>query len=200
MNAMIDHYNNRGGRTVYVSNGTFTLPAGINRFRVTLCGGGGRGHAAVDVGFGEDSTVLAGGEGGDAPMISAVISGYDAGTAFNVTIGAGGTSGTPTGGTTSFGTLMSSAGGQIGGTPTGVWYDAVVPKGNPGAATFPPGAPTVFHDNDHYCRYIFHFGIIRGFGKGGRGGAGIKGYGGTYESLHSPGPEDGSPGVCVVEW
>ena len=199
MNQLIDHWNGTNGRAIYVSNATFQVPAGVNKFRVTLAGGGGRGHASVDVGFGEDSSTLAGGDGGDAPMISAVLSGYETGTSFYIVIGAGGTSGTPTGGTTSFGTVMSSEGGAIGGTPTGAWYDALTPKGSPGDANFPVGAPHHYHTNELVGR-VYHFGKITGYGRGGRGGPGFSGYGGTYERMHSPGPEDGQPGVVVVEW
>lgn len=201
MNAVIDFVNGANGRAIFTTNGTWTLPDGVQRFKVTLCGGGGRGHASVSVGFGGEAYDLAGGEGGDAPMISGVFTGYDAGTSFAIDIGVGGTSSVPTGGTTSFGTTgLTSAGGQLAANSTGTWDNASVPKGSPGAATFPSGFPHFFHSNDILCRYVFHFGKIRGYGMGGRGGPGFSGYGGTHEALHSPGPEDGSPGVCIIEW
>lgn len=200
MNAVVDHVQAANGRRIFVVGGTWSVPVGVTRFKVTLCGGGGRGHASVLIGYGEDSYYIAGGPGGDAPMISAIFEGVEEGTSFDIDIGVGGYESVTTGGTTSFGTEFSSSGGEMPGNSSGFWYDAITPKGGQGDAVFPAGVQHCFHDNGYLSRYVYHFGKNHPFGRGGRGGPGPSGYGGTYESLHSPGPENGAPGVCVIEW
>lgn len=164
MQQVIAHVNGSPGRAVYTSNGTWSVPNGVHKFKVTLCGGGGRAGAATSSGGGEDSSLVPGPNGGTAPMISAIFAGVELGTTFAITIGAGGTSGA--GGTTSFGTLMSSGGGGAG--------------GGTGTATFPAGAPSVYHTNELFC--VGPASV--GFGRGGNDGDGGPGY----------------PGVVVVEW
>jgi hypothetical protein len=97
------------------SSGTWTAPAGVTRAIVTLIGGGG-GNS----GFTSCFSIL-GGVGGF--LIAAVT--VSPGTAYTVTIGAGGTGGAVTatggtGGTTSFGALASATGGGGGNWSTGV--------------------------------------------------------------------------------
>lgn len=194
-NQLIDHVNGTNGRAMFVSNGNWRVPAGVHKFKVTLCGGGGRGQNSNSSG----ENLIAGGEGGDSPMISAVLSGYDTGTTFVITIGAGGTNAVPLGGTTSFGAVMSSSGGDRPLASTGEWYDARNPKGPAGAPVFPAGAPHIYHCNEILARR-YRFNKLIGYGKGGLGGPGYSGYGGSYENLNSPGPEDGEPGVVLIEW
>lgn len=164
MQQVIAHVNGSPGRAVYVANGTWSVPNGVHKFKVTLCGGGGRSGANVVGGGGEDSYVVPGANGGSAPMISAIFEGVELGTTFAITIGAGGTSGA--GGTTSFGTLMSSSGGGAG--------------GGSGTATFPAGAPNVYHANEIFC--FSSAGV--GYGRGGPSGDLLPGY----------------SGIVVVEW
>jgi hypothetical protein len=97
------------------SSGTWTAPTGVTKAIVTLIGGGG-GNS----GFTSCFSIL-GGVGGF--LIAAVT--VSPGTAYTVTIGAGGTGGAVTatggtGGTTSFGALASATGGGGGNWSTGV--------------------------------------------------------------------------------
>lgn len=163
MQQVIANVNGSPGRAIYTSNGTWSVPNGVHKFKVTLCGGGGVGGFDTTGGGGEDSYVVPGLPGGNGPMISAVIAGVELGTTFAITIGAG--SGSGTGGTTSFGTLMSSSGGG--------------PDGAPGSATFPAGAPNIYHANSIFC--INAAGVP--YGSGGARGRGA-----------------GANGIVVIEW
>lgn len=186
MNALINGANGSPGRAVYLADGVFSVPAGVQRFKVTLCGGGGGGGAAGSGGGGEDLFVTQGGPGGDAPMISAIFTGYDEGASIPVIVGAGGDGPLHEAGeTTSFATL-SSTGGLPGATgpssPGGVGT-----KGNPGTGNFPVGAPSFFHTNE-----LFGVGytnkVLVGYGRGGVGGNdGVAAL-------------DGRPGIVVIEW
>lgn len=179
-NQLIDNVNGSPNRVVFVVNGSWSVPSGCHRFKVTLCGGGGAGGSATTFGGGEDSTIIPGQPGGDGPMISAIIAGQEIGSTFAIVVGAGGTSGS--GGTSSFGTLMSSTGGAAGGS--GAYAD----KGSPGTATFPLGAPSIFHTNELFG-HGYEVNELRGYGRGGRGGD--SGFGSGY---------DGRPGIVVIEW
>lgn len=112
MNHVIDHTSQVNGRAIFTANGTWNVPTGVFKFKVTLCGGGGKGGDAYYGGY-EGSQLLPGPKGGDGPLCSKVIGGQAEGAAFTVTIGAGSISSAP-GGTTSFGALLQSTGGQWG--------------------------------------------------------------------------------------
>ncbi len=162
MQQVIANVNGSPGRAIYTSNGTWSVPNGVHKFKVTLCGGGGANGPDGTSGSGEDSYVVPGGAGGTSPLISAVVAGVDLGTTFAITIGAVGATVGAGGGTTSFGTLMSCTGGGGGGGP-----------GSPGAsgvATFPAGAPSVYHSN---LLYVSSSGVPYG---------------------------QGGPGIVVIEW
>ncbi len=96
----------------YTSNGSFTVPVGVTRAKVTVIGGGGAGgtHATIPSG--------GGGAGGSALHI---INGLTPGTVIPITVGAGGsavvgsTGNGGNGGTSSFGTFVSATGGFGGG-------------------------------------------------------------------------------------
>lgn len=106
---------------VYAAPGsyTFTVPAGVNKIMVEVWGGGGGGGlASTSV----SNPALGGGGGGYAKEIFTV----SAGTPYTVTVGAGGVSGTSianagSGGTSSFGSLITATGG------TGGWSVGVTP-------------------------------------------------------------------------
>ncbi len=94
---------------VFTAGGTFTVPPGVFRVRVTCTGGGGAGSG---------STTSGGGGGGSAGQTA--IGYYDVtpGDAIPVTVGAAGVGGAGNGGnggTSSFGAYCSASGG-IGGT------------------------------------------------------------------------------------
>jgi|688.fasta_scaffold05907_3 hypothetical protein len=97
---------------VFTSSGTFTVPAGVTKVKVTVVGGGGGGSSFYGYG--------AAGGGGTAIRI---ISGLTPGGTVSVTVGNGGAGGNSsgsagsTGGTSSFGAFCSATGGagQLGG-------------------------------------------------------------------------------------
>jgi hypothetical protein len=97
---------------IFTSSGTFTVPTGITKVKVTVVGGGGGGGALAAY----DGVVGGGGGGGTAMEI---ISGLTPGGTVSVTVGAAGTAaagggnggnGGP-GGTSSFGAYCSATGG-----------------------------------------------------------------------------------------
>jgi hypothetical protein len=97
---------------VFTSSGTFTVPAGITKVKVTVVGGGGGSS-------GGDSCASGNGGGGGGAAIE-VISGLTPGGTVSVTVGAGGNGASGlsnyggTGGTSSFGAYCSATGGEGG--------------------------------------------------------------------------------------
>ena len=96
---------------VFTSSGTFVVPAGVSRAKVTVVGGGGGSCRTTD----GTRVCAAGGGGGTAIEI---ITGLVPGTSITVTVGAGAApksngDGNP-GGTSSFGSYLSATGGQGG--------------------------------------------------------------------------------------
>ncbi len=74
-----------GNLQVFSANGTFTVPAGVTRVKVTVVGGGGGGGNILYAGSN------GGGGGGGAVKI---VSGLTPGGTVSVTVGAGGSGGT----------------------------------------------------------------------------------------------------------
>lgn len=180
-NELISNVNGSPGRAVFTANGVWSVPPGVHRFKVSLVGGGGYGGQARELSDGFNVTSQKGSLGGSAPLISAIISGQDVGTSFTITVGAGGSAGSTTGGTTSFGTLMQSTGGGVGGIgDTGI--------GSPGTATFPPGAPAFYHANALFGA-AYYDNVLVGYGTGGQGGVSF-----------GPPPGNGQSGLVVIEW
>lgn len=90
----------------FTASGTWTCPAGVTTAFATGIGGGGGSNAVA----GSASGVYTGGAGSGAPA-NRVRLAVVPGTAYTITIGAGGTYAN-SGGTTSFGALLSLAGGS----------------------------------------------------------------------------------------
>ena len=93
---------------VFTSSGTFTIPAGVTKVKVTVVGGGGAGCGAL--------AYMGPGGGGGGTAIE-IISSLTPGGTVAVTVGAGGVgaNGTgPTGGTSSFASYCSATGGAGG--------------------------------------------------------------------------------------
>jgi len=102
---------------VFTSSGTFTVPAGVTKVKVTVVGGGGGG-----AGDGFNASPIAGAGGGAGGHAIKIISGLTSGQTVTVTIGAGGAGGTQNasnGNTSSFGAYCSATGGA-GATGTAV--------------------------------------------------------------------------------
>lgn len=183
VNQLIDNVNGSPNRVYFTASGTWTVPSGCHRFKVTVVGGGGYGGDGASTG-GVDSVFLPGGRGGEAPMISLIVAGADVGTSYGITVGAGGSYASPTGGSSVFGTLLTSTGGGVGGTG----YIGGAARGSVGTPTFPSGAPSAIHINTlHGYDYLFN--TLRGYGEGGSG------------MSHDGGPRgDGAPGLVLIEW
>lgn len=110
----------------FLANGDFTVPDNLagNLVYITACGGGGSGGARYSNALG--TAIATGGSGGFYTVKHPVV--VDIGITYPVTIGAGGaavvittaSADGDTGGTTSFGSLLSLAGGRLGhgSTPT----------------------------------------------------------------------------------
>ncbi|CAH2603232.1 conserved protein of unknown function [Rhodovastum atsumiense] len=104
----------------FTASGSWTVPNGVTRIRVTVVGGGGQGGGGTDAPIALGS---GGGAGGTAVGVFAVTPG----STWPVTVGAGGynpTAGTDgsNGGASSFGALISAtggAGGKCGTAPVG---------------------------------------------------------------------------------
>lgn len=98
---------------IFTSSGTFTIPTGVTKVKVTVVGGGGGG------GNGSNGVGASGGGGGGAAI--SILSGVTPGNTLTVTIGAGGSAGVA-GGTSSVAsgtqtiTTISATGGGLGST------------------------------------------------------------------------------------
>lgn len=107
MNQLILGANGSPGRAIIVANGTWSVPDGVHKFKVTLGAGGTGGSFDTMGGGGEDSYIIPGSAGPAGLMASSCVAGVEPGTSYSITIGSGGAAGSGAGGTTSFGTLMS---------------------------------------------------------------------------------------------
>ena len=97
---------------LFTANGTFTVPAGITKIKVCVYGGGAGGS-------GGGSATQHGGGGGGAGGFAEGTYSVTPLASFTVTIGLGGTGGSPdnsggNGGTSGFGALIAATGGQGG--------------------------------------------------------------------------------------
>lgn len=96
----------------FTSSGTFSVPSGVDKVLVLAVGGGGAGGGCLS-GAG---TYQAGGGGGGGQIKFEPVA-VTAGSSVTVTIGAGGTGGTgdgASGGSTTFGALLTALGGSGG--------------------------------------------------------------------------------------
>jgi hypothetical protein len=123
-------FNSLPNLSVFTSNGTFTVPAGVTKLYVQVYGagggGGGGGGGSQPGDSGSGATAQHGGNGGYGAAVLDVVPG----TAKAITVGAGGANGSGgggnatgsagnSGGTSSFGTLISATGGAGGGAGSG---------------------------------------------------------------------------------
>lgn len=182
-NKLIANANGSPGRAIFTANGSWSVPAGVFRFKVYLAGGGGAGGEALeDFGGGGSGYRGEGGRGGNAPLCSKIFTGYEPGTTFLITIGAGGVAsggifgGPPAAaGDSTFGTVLSSTHGGVG---TG-GFSSYAAQGAPGTHN-----GQAFHTNQ-----LFLLTQNNGYGEGGQGG----------NATH-PNGYNGNPGICVIEW
>lgn len=180
-----------GGTQLFTASGTFTVPTGVTKVFVTMCGGGGGG------GGGDGESWSGAGGGGGGSYINKQLT-VTPGNAYTVTVGAGGTAGARNasggaGGSTSIGALLTATGGgggTSGNTPTGGSAGTGDFKGEIGIFfTGLQGLITRRGGNS-----LFGFGGINnsapgtGYGAGGNGAA-SSGAGGA-----------GSPGFAIIMW
>jgi len=171
--------------TTFLTNGTYTAPAGVNYVRIVACGGGGGGAGGGNVVYGNSR---GSGGGGGAQIFEGVLQ-VTPGNSYSVTIGAGGNGGASNagppaangsvGGTTSFDVLLNVIGGNGGIQASGTTGGAGG-SGQPGThaggdgQSGSSGGTTDTVPGDGYLTQ-------RGSGNGGAGasvGAGIGGAGG----------------------
>jgi len=179
---------------VFTSSGTFTVPAGITKVKVTVVGGGGGGAMGRDDGCCNFSAGSGGGGGGAAIE---VISGLTGGSTVSVTVGGGGAAVTynyngNAGGTSSFGAYCSATGGA-----GGVKGEASGGIGSGGQLNVPGTLGTPGKNYYTSCK-----GGNSLFGAGGGNAGAGRGYGGGGGGRAYPGDYSGagSAGVVIVEY
>lgn len=192
---------------IFTSSGTFTPSSRLLELggwvEVLCVGGGGGGY------YPGSGNVRTGGGGGGVVRSIVQVTGIVA-----VTIGSGGTGGaSPTaGGTTSFGSLVSAAGGQPGGsTFGGASGNGLVSQHAGGAGAGGVGAVAQLVFAGYYIWYLA--GVVSlggpgldGYGAGGGGSTRTDYYGITpcggppNTGRGGTGGDSGASGICIVEW
>jgi hypothetical protein len=181
------------------ASGSFTVPTGVTRVKVTVTGGGGAGgtHASQ-----------AGGGGGAGGQAVSVIAGLTPGSVIPVTVGSAGAAPAGAanggnGGTSSFGSFVSATGGLggVGGSGSGTCAGSSGGVGVGGGVNEAGGFGTDAVDasgkggdgggpgNGRGSSGPVAAVAAAGYGGGGGGGGGS---GGTGAS--------GGPGIVIVEW
>lgn len=178
---------------LFLSNGSFTVPSGVTTVYVSMCGGGGSGGNSAGVSGG-------GGGGGGAQAYRGQAVVVTSGQVITVTVGSGG-AGTAdgvngnAGGTTSFGALLTAAGGG-GGTAGGTAGTAGGSGGQAGqAASFSSNAGS---GNGGGC--LFGAGGSSGQVVNGMAGSGYGAGGGGCDGASGMTSGAGAPGFILVEW
>jgi hypothetical protein len=184
--------------SVFTSSGTFTVPAGVTKAKVTVIGGGGGAKHSTNIA----SYTVGGGGGGTAIE---VLSGLTPGAAIAVTVGTGGAGNTAygstpggTGGTSSFGSYLSATGGAGGAIPLSTQppYSSLGGIGSGGSLNI-AGSPS-----EPPSSYSAGGGSF--MGAGGGPGADGRAYGGGGGALQASGSEiwagSGASGVVIVEY
>ncbi|MCX8008273.1 MAG: loricrin-like protein [Patescibacteria group bacterium] len=191
---------------IFTSSGTFTPSArllALGGWVEVLCVGGGGG------GYTDGGNVKTGGGGGAVVRRIVQVTGP-----VTVTIGAGGTGGTnPTsGGTTSFGSLVSAPGGSAGNNAFGGTSGNGIPSGCAGGSGAGGPAPIVgLYSGGYYTVWgSWHVSPggpgLYGYGRGGAGTSNNSQYGlNPFSGPPNSGSggsvgEAGASGICIVEW
>lgn len=201
---------------VFTSSGTWTVPAGVTKAKVTVIGGGGGGGGTSTAG------AQIGGGGGGAGAAIRLVSGLTPGASVNVTVGAAGTVGNNanggTGGNSSFGAFCSATGGGGGNANINsgqLTYNGTAGNGSGGDINVPGvRIPNFFNGTDWSSGPGGNAAL--GFGMGGMAHAGIgassngqaaSGYGsggggasGTVGGGAARAGGTATAGVVIVEW
>lgn len=174
-NQLIAKVNSSPGAAVFTSSGTWVVPAGVHKFRVSLCGGGGAAGAAGSTGS-PDFDATPGGPGGDGGARRIWVSGVDLGSSFAVTVGAAGSA-------SAFGSLLTVAGGGVGGSDSLI-QGVPGSKGTYGGVTGGTMSGTSLGiGNEALAIWGAPHGIPQAYGQGGP----LQG-------------DAGAPGIVIVEW
>ena len=221
------YVDNFGGKEVFTSNGTFTVPTGITRIKLTMVGGGGGGGG----GYNDNAA----GGGGGAGVIENWWYPVTPAAELAVVIGAGGTGGPSNqtgaaGESTTFNTVIIAPGGS-----GGIGQAAGGAGGAGGVASGIPPTAATGNTGKSPLPEVYAGGAGQSTGGtdnvGGGGGAprilGVGGNGGTFGAPSSPQPGAdgtgygggggggswgnsggnqgsaggaGAPGICIVEW
>jgi hypothetical protein len=158
--------------TIITESTTFTPGASVTWVEVFCVAGGGGGGGA--------STNSVGGGGGGGGYTSAIFSKNELGTSpINVNIGAGGTGGSAGqpgsgGSNTTFGTFMTTTGGQGGLTYTGEGNYVNAAGGTPGNGA---GGDINLNGQSGLAGFSIGDGTLNGLGISGSGGASFLGFG-----------------------
>ena len=150
--------------TTFTSSGTFTIPTGVTKIKMTIVGGGGNGSAGTTSG----SNKLGGGGGGGGGAAIKYLTGLTPGNTLTVTVGSAGNTSSVASGTQSITTVSATGNGGLGSSGD------INIRG--GAGTPYLGAPTT--NGGDVRGGIGGSSIMGGGGGSGQGGAG--GAGGAY--------------------
>lgn len=209
------------GAQKFTQSGTFTVPPGVTKVYISAAAGGGGGGGGGGRSGTARSSGGAGGGGAGRSTVKEAVS-VTGGQQISVTIGGGGVGGASgqisgsgsngnPGGATSFGTLLSVAGGAgggggsvsgsggSGGAPGGQWGgdgtsgDKAGDGGSGGGGPFGTGGGGGRAGGSGGT--VTSGSIAFGFGTGGAGGGGA--YGSASAGARGG---DGMPGVLIVEW
>lgn len=168
--------------TVYTANGTYTPSPGVKWITVEAVGGGGAGGTAPAT-TGNANCAASGGGGAGGYRKVLVTKAQLTAASYSVTIGAGGTVSAAagaggTGGTTSFGTIITCNGGS-GGVQSAVAANAVIAAGGNGGVSLSTAGTLVYALNGESGEggYSTTASTTR-FLKGGNGGDSFLGFGG----------------------
>lgn len=198
------------GMAVFTESGPWTCPDGITEAYITECGAGAGGGGAS--GTTSYRGAGGGGGGGQAYLKHAVT--VVPGQTYNIVIGAGGTGGSVSpgaggdGGDTSFGSLLTAAGGKGGGKATSSGSDKGVGGAAGGAGGNAGGTGGVANGDTYFSGS--GGGCLLGSGACGNGatmtGNSCSCYGGGGSgamsglSMSGTAGGGGGNGICIVEW
>lgn len=183
INQLIANVNSSPSAVIITSNTTWAVPAGVHKFRVSICGGGGSAGEFGSSGGGEDFFLTPGGPGGDSLMRRIWVSGADLGTSYSITIGAGGGAGlAAAGGSSSFGTLLTVSGGGAGASDSAT-AGVAGSKGSTGTPSGTLSGSALAIGNESVAVYNMPYNIPQAYGQGG-----LK----TSDA--------GAPGIVIIEW
>jgi hypothetical protein len=163
--------------TPFTASGTFTIPAGITKVKLTVVGGGGAGSAGATGGSGSSAWTRGGSGGGGGGAAIKYLSGLTPGNTLAVTVGGSGGTSSVASGTQTISTVSATGGSTGGGGGIGSNGDVNI-RGQTG--TFGFGG----NNNANAGSFI----------QGGNGGSSIFGGGGSgggYASTAQPGGTGG---------